>query len=67
VEISEKVVDKMSREESTEPDELEPLYTAVNPDALNQLFKSRQHSGMVGFHYMGYKVFVTSDETVVIE
>lgn len=48
-------------------DELEPLYTAINPDTLEQLFKSDQQRGMVVFRYMGYEVFVTSDGTIEIE
>jgi hypothetical protein len=65
--LSEKIVNKVSSKEEVEPDELEPLYTAINPDALNQLFKSQQQSGMVVFPYMGYEVFVTSDGKVDIE
>lgn len=67
VELSERVVNKVASKESTEPDELQPLYTAVNPDALNQIFKSQHQNGMVVFQYMGYEVSATSDGKVVIE
>jgi len=65
--LSERIVKEVAREEDAAPNELEPLYDAVNPDALNQLFKSQQHSGMVVFPYMGYEVFVTSDGKIKIE
>lgn len=37
-EISEKVICKVARKENTEPDELCPLYTTINTDALNEIF-----------------------------
>ncbi|WP_231187184.1 HalOD1 output domain-containing protein [Haladaptatus sp. DYF46] len=51
------------------PDDLELLYNAVNPEALDELFEpqtdgtTRTH-GSVSFHYAGYWVTVTSDGTV---
>lgn len=65
--LSEQIVNEVADKEDVEPDELEPLYTAVEPDALNQLFQSQEQSGMVVFPYMGYEVFVTSDGEIEIE
>jgi len=67
VPLSDRIVEEVAEKADVEPDELEPIYTAINPDALNQLFKSDQQSGMIIFPYMGYKVFATSDGTIEIE
>ena len=65
--LSERIVKQIANEENVAPDELEPLYNAVNPDVLNELFKSEQQSSMVVFPYMGYEIFVTRDSEIKIE
>lgn len=55
-----------------ETDELPPLYTVVDPDALNNLFRpprktpTRDRNGSVIFEYTAFWVHVASDHTVTI-
>lgn len=49
-------------------DEMElapPLYEAINPEALDTLF--RETSGTVEFQYHGYRVTVDHEEGVSVE
>lgn len=63
---SERVLSEIARREGVEPGELpEPLYDAINPDALNDLFTSG--SARVMFEYLGYNVVVTSDGDIRID
>jgi len=48
------------------PDCLDPLYTAVDPDALDTLFRPGS-LGRVTFHYHGYEVTVDSDGRVLLD
>jgi hypothetical protein len=43
------------------PDGLPPLYEAIDPDALHELYASRRDPPVVQFSYAGYTV--TIDET----
>lgn len=48
--------------------ELPPLYEAINPDALNELFTSRSEPavGEVSFEYAGYDVVVRGTGVVEV-
>ena len=46
--------------------DLPPLYGAVDPDALDDLFHDDATSGYVGFSYDGFLVLVTADGTVEV-
>lgn len=57
----------------TESDQmgLEPIYSVVDPDALNVLFgsgsdPSRRTDGVVAFEYVGRHVRITSENTVKV-
>jgi len=61
--ISLYIVNCVAEKEHTDPLELPPLYDAVDPDALDDLFASgRQNgtaqSGRIEFQYNGYTVIV---------
>lgn len=50
---------------------LEPLYTVVDPDALDALFcqpgdRADQSSGKITFQYHGYEVVVGSDGRIAL-
>lgn len=48
-----------------EPDQMEPLYEVVDPDALDELFRSRESStNRVEFQYAGCDVTAISDGVV---
>lgn len=55
-----------------EGDHLEPLYTAVEPDALDRLFRATasdlpRPSGRITFTYCGHEVTVRSDGRISVE
>ncbi|WP_083857091.1 HalOD1 output domain-containing protein [Natrinema limicola] len=61
--VSLRIVDRVAKRDHTDPLELPPLYDAVDPDALDDLFASgRQNgtaqSGRIKFQYNGYTVVV---------
>ncbi len=63
--ISTAVVEALANANDVDPLELDPLYEAVDPDALDSLFSttdgsSRTHHGKVQFTTNGYEVEVTS-------
>jgi len=69
--LSERIVTAVADAADTTPDELEPLYTVVDPDALEQLFAptaagNTRTDGQIMFTYGGYHVTVTSDGIVDI-
>lgn len=42
------------------PDDIEPLYQSVDPDALNELFADRDSNGMVAFEHAGHQITARS-------
>ena len=46
---------------------LDPLYTVVDPDALDSLFDDRVSAGSVTFDYHGYTVTADSTGRVVLD
>lgn len=64
--LSEAVLQTIADAEGVDPADLEaPLYEALDPDALDALF--RTDVGSVTFGYHGYTVTVFADGTVDIE
>ena len=65
--VSEAVVSAVAELTGTDPLSLDPLYTAVDPDALNALFSDgsdTDRSNRVEFTYSGCHVVVTPDGDV---
>lgn len=63
-----RVVDAIAAVTDTDPLELDPLYSVVDPEALDQLFQS--NTGLVGsveFEYESHTVAVRSDGTVSVD
>ncbi|WP_266077988.1 HalOD1 output domain-containing protein [Haladaptatus caseinilyticus] len=58
------------RSTDADGDSLEPLYHAIDPDALNALFTSSENdtdsSGSVTFTYCGYEVTVERTGTILV-
>lgn len=59
--VSTSVVQTVAQATNREPDELEPLYDVVDPDALDALFEGDDASARVRvvFTYEGYQVTVS--------
>ncbi|WP_227377223.1 HalOD1 output domain-containing protein [Haladaptatus halobius] len=70
--LSTLVIEAVAAHEDRSPDDLEPIYQSINPDALNSLFTplidgTSRADGHVSFSYCGYHVTVSSDRTVDLE
>lgn len=67
--LSQVVVEAVASAEGVDPLDLEvPLYDAVDPDALDALFRSGATvDGRVEFEYHGYEVTVTGDGHVTLD
>lgn len=54
-----------------EPPQYEPLYTVIDPEALDELFwphgSTQRGTGVVHFTYEGYDVTVSSDGSVSVD
>lgn len=66
---SERVIRAVSDRKGIDPTALQPpLYDAINPEALDSLFETRDTDGRVEFHWLGYRIVVFSSGSVrVIE
>lgn len=58
--VSLAVIECVSEVDDSDPETRPPLYEAIDPDALNNLFRDR-NSAEVTFTYLDYKITVTSD------
>lgn len=70
--ISERVVDEVAAATDSDPIDLEPLYTRVDPDALDALFSNGagttvRHQGEITFPMAGCDVTVGADGTVEVD
>lgn len=65
--VSEGVIEATAEVYDRDPTSLDPLYSVLDPDALDALFKPG-HSGnpQVTFRFNGCDVQVTSDREIVI-
>ncbi|WP_049889303.1 HalOD1 output domain-containing protein [Natronolimnohabitans innermongolicus] len=62
------VIEAIADELETDPVELEPLYHAVDPEALDSLFRSNAGvDARVEFAYGDHTVEVQSDGTIVVD
>lgn len=62
------VVSAVADVEDTDPVELPPLYNAINPEALNDLFTSRSEPSVnqITFEYAGYVIEVRGSGKVQV-
>ncbi|AZQ14167.1 HalOD1 output domain-containing protein [Halorubrum sp. PV6] len=71
--LSQKVLERVAELEDAAPHELEePLFEAVDPDALDQVFRTqpngpRRAEGRVRFSYHGYEVVAYADGRVSVQ
>lgn len=65
--ISTAVVRALEAVTNTPAEELPVLYDAVDPDALDALFRDRDTEALVQFEHDGYRITVTGDREVRLE
>lgn len=64
--IGDAVVEAVAAAEGVTPSQLsKPLYSVVDPDALDSLFHST--SGSVTFRYYGYEITVDATDQIELE
>lgn len=68
---SHRVVERVADEMGTEPTQLEPLFSSIDPDALDKLFDDRTGAADRGvveltFRYAGYRIVVAQDRSVEV-
>lgn len=72
-EISATIIDAVAAITGNEPADLQPLYEAVDPDALDQLLRSLRTSSIsqgrseVVFTFNGCEVTVAADGTITVD
>lgn len=67
---SQAIVERVAALEEIDHTELDPLYEAIDPDALDTLVETTGRSDsplQVEFTYHGYEVTVTGDEVVHVD
>lgn len=69
--VSEKVVSAVAEETDSDPRTLEPLYSVIDPDALDTLFETdelgpRRSPSRITFTYSGCEIVVTGDGSVSV-
>lgn len=69
--LSQRVVEAVAHADGVDETDLDPLFHAIDPDALNALFRPQLQPGEtpdetaeIRFHYHGYEVRVTAVGTV---
>ena len=61
------VVSAVADAEGVSPLELRPLATAIDPDAIEALFRTATDDVSLEFGYHGYRVRVSGDERITVE
>lgn len=59
------IIDAVTEETETDPEELPPLYGTIDPEALDRLFANRP-KGTVTFSYCGFEVTVERNGEITI-
>ena len=62
-----RVIDAVASATRTDPLTMDPLYEAIDPDALDDLFTGAAVGGHVHFEYAGHEVTVHADGSVVVD
>lgn len=63
-----RVIDALATTTGTDPLELDPLYEAVDPEALDKLFQDDSGAfAVVSFEYEGHSVEVRGDGTISVD
>lgn len=60
-----KVVDKVATRAGVDPEELPPLYDAINPDAVETVLQT--DSARLVFEYAGHTIIITEENRIRVE
>ncbi|QRV15040.1 hypothetical protein JMJ58_19360 [Haloterrigena salifodinae] len=64
--ITTEVVKEVAEQENVEPVELPPLYNAVDPASLEDLFDSSNSDVQVTFSYLEYQITVSDSGSIEV-
>lgn len=64
--LTQQIVESVAASKSTSPLELTPIYTVVDPEALEDLFSGPTQQGRIEFEYEGCHVRVDDDGDVTV-
>lgn len=66
--LTDRVLAALAEARDESPLEFEtPLYEAIDPEALNAVFRSGVHGGRVEFTYLGFRVIASADGTIELQ
>ena len=67
--LSHRVVYAVAEREGVEPESLDPpLYSALDPEALDRLWESDHDTSLsLSFRYLGYQIEIEADGTIAVE
>ena len=70
--ISTVIAETIANHKGVDPVDIEPLYTTIDPEALDALFAPRNDgtartAGRITFTHAGYEITVNSDRTATVE
>ncbi|WP_170155624.1 HalOD1 output domain-containing protein [Halopiger aswanensis] len=60
-----RVVDKVATRTGVDPEELPPLYDAINPDVIETVLQT--DSARVVFEYAGHTIIITEESQIRVE
>lgn len=61
-----RIVEEVASREGTEPTALTPpLYSVIDPEALERLMRAPNWEGTVEFSYLGYEITVSRGDVIV--
>ena len=64
--LTERIVGEIASREGTDPTALTPpLYSVIDPEALERLMRAPDWDGTVEFSYLGYRVTVSREDVLV--
>lgn len=67
VPLSSKIIQVLASIEDVPPNDLEPLYDSVDPDALDSIFANRGGKGHVKFYHSNHCITATSNREIIVE
>lgn len=64
--LTQQIVEQVAATKSTSALDLTPLYTVIDPEALETIFSKRAQTGQIEFEYEGCSVRVDGDGEITV-